>query len=104
MAPFGIIANVARAEDALGFRRERQQADGNIGLAEKGRELIAAVEQRHLRCRPRRTHPRGHREASDCRTSAGAVAIMPKPRKPTRRCSGRTIGTRRHSFLACAAW
>ena len=37
---------------------------------------------------------------SDFNTSAGAFAIMPKPRKPMRLCSGRVIGTLRHSRLA----
>ena len=36
------------------------------------------------------------------RISAGAFAIMPKPRKPMRRSSGRTIGTR-SPFVACLA-
>ena len=42
--------------------------------------------------------------SSDFSTSAGALAIMPNPRNPTRRCSGRTIGTtsRYQSFSAWA--
>ncbi len=41
---------------------------------------------------------------SDFSTSAGAFAISPSPRNPMRRCSGRTIGRRSHSRLACASW
>ena len=39
-------------------------------------------------------------EPSDFNTDAGAFAIIPKPRKPMRLCSGLTIGARRHSRLA----
>ena len=49
-------------------------------------------------CRGERTQAETWKP-SDFRTSAGAFAIMPKPRKPTRLCSGRAIGTRRHSRL-----
>ena len=38
----------ARAEDALGFRRQRQQADRDVGLLEKRLELIGAMENRDL--------------------------------------------------------
>jgi len=51
MAPLGIMANVA--ENALGLRRQRQQTDGDVGLAEERRELMAAVEEGNLCGRPR---------------------------------------------------
>ena len=43
--------------------RQRQQADGDVGLAEKRLELIAAVEDRDLGGLPRRAHPGGDLEA-----------------------------------------
>jgi hypothetical protein len=47
----------ARAEDPLGFPGQRQQADGDVGLAEKPLEVVAAVKNRDLLLFPRRANP-----------------------------------------------
>ena len=46
-----------------------------------------------------RTHPETLKP-SDFNTNAGALAIIPKPKKPMRLCSGLMIGALRHSRLA----
>ena len=67
----------AGAEDALGLARQRQKADGDVGLVRGRLELVRAMEDRHL------FGPRGLRtqadtgKPSDFSTSAGAFAIMP---------------------------
>src|SRR6266851_5741252 len=71
-------------------------------------------------CRGERTHAQTLKP-NDCKTSAGALAIIPKPRKPTRgidtlsargwtavRSGMRTISYSRHRFppdvIRCAVW
>ena len=67
----------AGAEDAVGLARQRQQADGDVGLVQEPLELVVAVEDRHLfAARGVRTQAETGKP-SDFSTSAGAFAISP---------------------------
>ena len=80
-------------------RRMLERRTGRAGPADVD-EIVSQVFL--ALCRGERTHAETGKP-SDFNTSAGACAIMPKPKKPMRLCSGRTIVTLRHSRLACAA-
>jgi len=95
MAPFGIMANVPPAEDALGFRRQRQQADRrNIRLRDNWRELIGAgLGASNLR-HPGRVSDPGPRPKSRAilRHARRAFAIMPEAEKADAPLLGPAIG------------
>ena len=71
----------ARAEDPLGFRRQRQQAHRDIGLVEERLELIGPMKNRDLFGLPWRADPGGDLEAERLQHQRGRLGHQSEAEK-----------------------